>query len=128
MQTTTLALLPKNAFLCSINVVALYPSIPNQEGLEAMREALDSRLNKSISTESLVKLAETVLKNNYFEHGTEHFKQKKGTAIGTKFAPPYSIIYMGRFEEQAIEGYELKPWFWKRSIDDIFLIWEHGEM
>ena len=34
---------------------------------------------------------------------------------------------MGKFEKQAIEGYELKPWFWKRFIDDIFLIWEHGE-
>ena len=69
--------LPANALLCSIDVVALYPSIPNEDGLEAMREALDSRANKSVSTKSLVDLAECVLKNNYFEHGSAKYKQKK---------------------------------------------------
>ena len=36
-------------------------------------------------------------------------------------------MYLGKFEEDALEGYELKPWVWWRFIDDIFTIWEHGE-
>ena len=51
----------------------------------------------------------------------------QGTAIGTKFAPQYAILFMGQFEEGAINGYALKPWVWWRYIDDVFLIWEHGE-
>ena len=119
--------LPEKALLCSIDVVSLYPSIPNEEGLQAMREALDKRGDKSVSTDSLVDLAEIVLKNNFFEFGSDTFVQRKGTAIGTKFAPPYAIVYLGKFEEEALEGYHLKPWIWNRFLDDIFLIWEHGE-
>ncbi len=92
-----------------------------------MREALETRVNKSVSTDSLVNLAEIVLKNNFFEHGLDIFKQIKGTAIGTKFAPQYAIVYLRKFEEEALQGYELNPWVWWRYIDDIFTIWEHGE-
>ena len=119
--------LPENALFCTIDVVSLYPSIPNIDGLRAMKKALDTRENKTISTESLVNLADIVLKNNFFEHGNEIYKQIKGTAIGTKFAPNYAIIYLGDFEEQALDNYEFKTWVWWRYIDDIFTIWEHGE-
>ena len=73
---------------------------------------------------NLIKL---LLKNNFFEQGSDIFKQVKGTAIGTKFAPQYAIVYLGEFEDTALEGYGLKPWVWWRYIDDIFTIWEHGE-
>ena len=47
--------------------------------------------------------------------------------MGTKFAPSYAVMFMGDFEENALANYELKPMVWWRYIDDIFLIWEHGE-
>ena len=68
-----------------------------------------------------------VLKNNYFTHNDKTFKQIQGTAIGTKFAPPYAILALADFEEGALGNYQLKPWVWWRFIDDIFIIWEHGE-
>ena len=119
--------LPDDAILCTIDVVALYPSIPHTDGLEAMRKALEGRDDKSVSTESLVSLASLVLKNNYFDHNGVTYRQTQGTAIGTKFAPSYAILFMGDFEERALENYDLKPWVWWRYIDDIFLVWEHGE-
>ena len=119
--------LPDNALLCTIDVVGLYPSIPHADGLDAMKNALEGRDDKSVSTESLTRLADIVLKNNFFEHNSKTFKQKQGTAIGTKFAPSYAILFMGEFEERALENYHLKPWVWWRYIDDIFLVWEHGE-
>jgi len=39
-----------------------------------------------------------VLKNNIFEHNEQTFKQKQGTAIGTKMAPPYAILFMDFLE------------------------------
>ena len=45
-----------------------------------------------MSTETLIELAKHVLKNNYFQFNNRLRKQKRGTAIGTKFAPPYIVI------------------------------------
>ena len=45
-------------------------------------------------TENLIKMAEFVLKNNFFEFGSKAFQQIAGTVIGTKFAPPYACIFM----------------------------------
>ena len=59
--------IPGNALLVTSDVVGLYPSIPHKAGLRALKEVLDRREEKKISTEDLVKMAEFVLKNNYFE-------------------------------------------------------------
>ena len=119
--------LPKNAILCTIDVVGLYPNIPHKEGLASIRKHLDNRENKEVSTDTLVELADIVLKNNYFQFLDKTCKQKRGTAIGTKFAPPYSILFMADLEKRLLSDIDLKPYIWWRYIDDIFLIWEHGE-
>ena len=89
-----------DVILCTIDVVGLYPNIPHDEGLTAMRKALDLRKDQRISTESLIELAECVLKNNIFEHNFSFHKQLRGTAIGTKMAPPYAIIFLSDLEER----------------------------
>ena len=52
-----------------------------------------------------------VLKNNIFEFDEKTFKQKRGTAIGTKFAPPYAVLFMADFEEKMLEVLERNQWF-----------------
>ena len=52
---------------------------------------------------------------------------EQGTAIGTKMAPSYAILFMDALERGILDGSELKPSVWWRYIDDVFLIWEHGE-
>ena len=54
-------------------------------------------------------------------------QQIRGTTIGTKFAPPYAILFMADLEEKILSASEKKPMIWWRYIDDIFFIWEHGE-
>ena len=108
-------------------MVGLYPNIPHDAGLSALKEALDKRDKKDISTESVLGLAECVLKNNVFEHNGRIFLQKQGTAIGTKMAPSYAILFMADLEEKLLESCVKKPYIWWRYIDDIFIIWEHGE-
>ena len=72
-------------------------------------------------------MAEFVLKNNVFEFDTNVYQQISGTAIGTKFTPPYACIFMDQFETKFLENQNLKPLVWFRYIDDIFFIWTHGE-
>ena len=76
---------------------------------------------------TLVELAELILKNSIFNFNKKTLKQKRGTAIGTKFAPPYSILFMAELEENFFEKVDNKPYLWWRYIDDIFFIWDMGK-
>ena len=61
--------------------MGLYPHIPHGEGIEIMKEFLNQREVKNISTKSLYDLATIILKNNFFEIGEEVYHQLLGTAI-----------------------------------------------
>lgn len=39
--------------LCTVDVMGLYPNIPHEEGLQAIRAALEKREDKTVSTRSL---------------------------------------------------------------------------
>ena len=74
--------------------MCLYPNIPHQPALKALKEALEKRDIKKIPAEYLVKMAEFVLNNNIIEFNSKVHQQKSGTAVGTKFAHTYVCIYM----------------------------------
>ena len=93
--------IPDNAILVTEDVVGLYPSIPYKSGLRALKQVLDRREDKKISTEDFVKMAEFVLKNNYFEFNGQVKHEISGTAIGTKFAPTYTCIIMDEVETKS---------------------------
>ena len=111
----TLGCIPDNAILVTADIVGLYPSIPHQAGLTAFKEALDKSLSKKIPTDDLIRMAEFVLSNS------DAFQQISGTAIGTKFAPPYACIYMDQVEQKFLAMQINEPLIWLRYIDDIFL-------
>ena len=100
--------LPEGAILCPMDVVGLYPNIPHGGNLASLHKFLETRDNKQISSDTFIELAEIVLKNNIFEFNEKTFKQKRGTAIGTKFAPPYTILFMGDLEEKMLEFFKKK--------------------
>ena len=106
--------LSDDIILCTVDVVGLYPNIPHDEGLSALRKQLDLRQEKDVTTSTLVELAEVVLKNNIFNFMEKTLKQKQGTAIGRKFAPPYGILFMAELEEEILSEIELKPYLWWR--------------
>ena len=55
-----------------------------------MREYLETRSDKPILSNSMCNLTNTILKNNYFENGQLKYHQKRGFAVRTKLASPYS--------------------------------------
>ena len=84
-------------------------------------------MEKYISSDILCDLAEVVLKNNSFKFGEKTLNQKRGSAIGTKFVPPYGILFMAELEEEILRKAEFKLYLWWRYIDNISFLWEHGE-
>ena len=47
--------------------------------------------------------------------------------MGTRMAPAYANLFMGKFEKQALHGAKIKPYIWWRYLDDIFMIWTGNE-
>ena len=125
-KTASLPALPDDIFLCTIDVVGLYPNIPHDEGLKALRKLLESREDKTISRDSLIDLAECVLKNHIFEHNLSFFKELRETAIGTKMAPPYAIIFTGDLEERILQNFSFKPLV--RYTDTLMQFFYYGSM
>ena len=103
-------------------MVALYPSIPHEDGLETLRERLIKSEDLKLPVNDIVKTTEFVLKNNIFEFNGKVKKHVAGTAIGTKFAPPYACIYMDEVETEFLKSQELQLLVWSQYIDDIFFI------
>ena len=68
--------------------------------------------DQNILTESLILLAESVLKNSVFEHNIRYFKQLQGAAIGNEFAPPYTILFMGFLENKVLNYFVGKALVW----------------
>ena len=78
---------------CKLHVVGLYPNMPHDQGLIAMTKALDLQKDKRISTESLLELSESVLKNTISEQNSSFYKRLRGTAFSTKMVPSYGVIF-----------------------------------
>ena len=68
-----------------------------------------------------------ILIMNNFVFNDERFIQRHGTAMGTRMAAAYANLFMGDFEKKALQNYPDKPHLWLRYIDDILMVWTHGE-
>ena len=73
----------------------------------------------------LAELTEIIFKN-VFKFSNDSYLQIQGTAIGTKMAPAYANLYMGKLEKKLKELGEPHILIWKRFID-IFIIWSGSE-
>ena len=118
--------LPVECYLVTLDVSSLYTNIDIDEGLTVVQEELIKTNWVKPSPQTLTCLLEKVLRLNNFTFNDEHFIQIKGTAMGTRVAPNFANVYMGRFEENFVYKTE---WsnnviIWVRFIDDIFLIWK----
>ena len=117
--------LPESSILVSFDIIGLYPHILHEEGTETMAEYLETREDKTVSTKNLRNLESIALKENYFELGSRLYHQKLGTAIGTKFAPPYVNLFMACIEKRTFENSGYHPYLWLRFFDNIFRIWKY---
>ena len=75
---------------------------PTRGGIETMREYLETRSDKSILSNSLCDLVRIILKKNR----QLKYHQKRSFVIGTKFAPPYSNLFMTGFSNPVINKLE----------------------
>ena len=95
--------LPQTCILASIDVSSLYTNIPHLEGREAVTKKLSLNQDPPPLQPQLVvigELIDIVLQNNVFKFNDKLYLQKQGTAMGTKMAPSYANLFMGKMEKQ----------------------------
>ena len=112
--------------LCTVDVTALYTDIPHEDGIEKVTKYLRRHGATEAEIDLTQSLLEHILKKNYFEFKNKIYLQTSGTAMGTRCAPNFAIIFMAELEEQYLTSQTLTPKIWKRYIDDIFMVWSRG--
>ena len=47
--------------------------------------------------------------------------------MGTRMAPSFASLFMGKLEMDCLESCDKTPLIWLRFLDDIFMVWNHSE-
>ena len=95
--------LPKNAIIATFDVTNLFTIIPQEEGIQHSREALNKRINPSVPTELIFSLLEIVLSDTIFQFSGQNYKQNVGTSIGSNPAPHFADIFMANIDNKIWE-------------------------
>ena len=123
--------IPKDTIFFSIDVVNLYGSIPISEAIDAVCDTIHEHMQEvdtfGLAPEDIRSLLEHCLNKNVFSFNSEFYRQTLGIAMGNPCAPPIAILFLDRFERQALERAAVKPSFLVRYIDDYAGLWTHGE-
>eukprot|EP00061_Rhincodon_typus_P011191 g36030.t1 len=83
-------------FLVTMDISALYASIPHDNGIAATASVLNTA-NCQFPI-AILQLIHFILDHNVFTFDNQFFIQTHRTAIGTKFAPQYSNIFMHSYD------------------------------
>ena len=117
--------------LVTMDIKSLYTNIPQDLGIQHCLEAIQHFYQGKLPLpiQDLQQMFIFILKHNYFEFDKKHYLQIHGTAMGTPFAPNFANIFMHNCESRILTTApeQKTPLVWKRFIDDIFLVWTHGE-
>jgi hypothetical protein len=105
--------------LLTMDVESLYTSIPTTRALQILGDLTRTHPWGPAISKGL----ELVMKSNYFMFGDTIWHQLQGTAMGTSVAPAYASLYVAYFEDQLLEEFDRYIVYYKRYIDDIFVIW-----
>ena len=110
--------------MVSYDVVALYPSVPQDEAIDLVNQKMvnDPDLHKktTLSAESITKLFKMCVQTTYFVFNKKLYMQVNGLAIGASTSGFAAEIFTERLEIRALNTFADPPSIWKRYVDDTF--------
>ncbi|KAJ8048812.1 hypothetical protein HOLleu_01281 [Holothuria leucospilota] len=86
-----------------MDVSVLYTNIPHEEGVLACKKNLSLNGFSQPFISDFTAITEFILTHNHFEFNGQHYLRTCGTAMGTKMAPSYAVIFKA-YLEYANEG------------------------
>jgi hypothetical protein len=90
-----------NSELISFDVVSLYTNISHDLGISAITFWWENKRNivqDRFSKEFILETLNIILERNVFYFDGKFYRQKRGTAMGTKMAPTYATPVLGYHE------------------------------
>src|SRR6266516_3185326 len=85
--------------------------------------AFEKYTNSSRPSSEILDLLKITLNGNDFSFNDEFYLQIYGTAMGKKYAPALANLYLEYFDYMAMNGFRIKPTFYRRYLDDLIIIW-----
>jgi hypothetical protein len=95
---------PPGTRLYSLDIVAMYPSIPTSRAPAVLRQRLLRAGMAADLADWLTRLVELMLKSSTFEYDSALYSQASGTSIGAAYAPTYAGIYVATWRRRAPGG------------------------
>ena len=89
-----------NVCMVCLDAESLYKSIPNAEGIKAVKESFKKHISKNMATKVITTLLALILTLNNFVLNWKHYLQIKGFTMGTICVPSYANISTDHFEKK----------------------------
>ena len=96
---------PQGTYIFSLDVVALYPSVPTHKGPNVMKKRLLMAGKPAKLVDWLTKCTKALLETNTFVYDDKLYTQKDGAGIGQPQACSYAGIYMSEVEEEGLRSF-----------------------
>ena len=116
-------------FLVTADVASLYTIIQHEDAALALNWALSKREEIQFTQKRFLGQAlDFCMSHNYFWFDGFFFSQQVGVAMGAKYAPSLANLFMAEWEDKSVfRDQRSQLIFYRRYIDDIFLIWQGSE-
>ena len=115
----------------SLDVDALFTSIPLDETINIGVEELfkDKAVINKLEKKDVLKLLTLATKESLFLFDGEYYYQTDGVAMGSPLGPTLANLFMSHYEQIWLREcpLEFKPKFYRRYVDDIFILVEKIE-
>ena len=116
--------------MISFDVVSLFTRVPVKDAVDVICSKLsedDTLFERSeLSVDNIRKLMLACLECRYFLCQGSFYEQKEGAPMGLSLSVTLANAYMEHLEESVLDTAPLKPTFWRRYVDDTFILWKHG--
>lgn len=115
--------IPDDSLLVTADVTALYTNMNIDTTIETVRRFFQQYPDSARPDEQILKLLEIALRNNDFMFANRIFLQILGIAMGAHMSPSLANMYLVKFDEQAKDGFYIKPLLYYRFLDDVHFVW-----
>ena len=117
-------------FMGSLDIDSLFTNIPLKETINICTNLLYKNVDvvEGIKSE-FQNLLSLSTQESYFMFNDILYKQKDGVAMGSPLGPTMANVFLSFYEMKWLEQCpnEFKPVFYRRYVDDIFVLFESAE-
>ncbi|XP_057293867.1 uncharacterized protein LOC130622418 [Hydractinia symbiolongicarpus] len=118
-----------NCYMASFDVNSLFPNIPLHETIDIIINEIESNCIDGIPKKDLKHLHTLATTESIFVFNGVYYKQIDGVAMGSPLGPTLVNIFMCHYENIWLKNCpsEFKPIYYRRYVDDIFVLFESRE-